>query len=115
MRIYAVDAVICLPPPSPSRRVANELDRVKLHAQFPRTFEAAASARKPHRIAFYLADVAAAFHSVYNLGNDDPSARIVLDNDPELTATRLYLADGIGQVIRNGLFLMGVEALEEMN
>jgi arginyl-tRNA synthetase len=49
------------------------------------------------------------------MGNDRPEARVLLANDPELTATRLYLADGIGQVIRNGLHLMGVEALEEMN
>ena len=91
-----------------------ELGLVKLLAQFPRIVEAAASAREPHRIAFYLGDVAAAFHGWYNLGNDDPGARIILAKDPELTATRLYLADGIGQVLRNGLRLMGVEALEEM-
>ena len=48
------------------------------------------------------------------MGNDRPEARVILADDPELTATRLYLADGIGQVIRNGLYLMGVEALEEM-
>ena len=76
--------------------------------------EAAATAREPHRIAFYLGDVAAAFHAWWNMGNDRPDARIILANDAELTATRLYLADGIGQVIRNGLHLMGVEALEEM-
>ena len=92
-----------------------ELGLVKLLAQFPRIVEAAASAREPHRIAFYLGDVAAAFHAWWNLGNDRPDARVILANDPELTATRLYLADGIGQVIRNGLHLMGVEALEEMN
>ena len=115
LRKKAADAGIDLPVPAPARLGAHELGLIKLLAQFPRTVEAAASAREPHRIAFYLADVAAAFHAWYNLGNDDPSARIVLDNDPELTATRLYLADGIGQVIRNGLFLMGVEALEEMN
>jgi arginyl-tRNA synthetase len=115
LRKKAAEAGIDLPSPAPARLGAHELGLVKLLAQFPRIVEAAASAREPHRIAFYLADVAAAFHAWYNLGNDDPSARIVLDNDPELTATRLYLADGIGQVIRNGLFLMGVEALEEMN
>ncbi|SBV32918.1 Arginine--tRNA ligase [uncultured Sphingopyxis sp.] len=115
LRRKAAEAAIDLPPPAPARLGTQELGLIKLLAQFPRTVEAAASAREPHRIAFYLADVAAAFHAWYNLGNDDPSARIVLDNDPELTATRLYLADGIGQVIRNGLFLMGVEALEEMN
>lgn len=115
LRKKAADAGIVLPSPAPGRLNAHELGLVKLLAQFPRIVEAAASAREPHRIAFYLADVAAAFHAWYNLGNDDPSLRIVLDNDPELTATRLYLADGIGQVIRNGLSLMGVEALEEMN
>ncbi|MBJ7500041.1 MAG: arginine--tRNA ligase [Sphingopyxis sp.] len=115
LRKKAADAGIDLPTPAPARLADHELGLIKLLAQFPRIVESAASAREPHRIAFYLADVAAAFHAWYNLGNDDPSARIVLDNDPELTATRLYLADGIGQVIRNGLSLMGVEALEEMN
>lgn len=115
LRKKAADAGIALPAPVPARLNTHELGLVKLLAQFPRIVEAAASAREPHRIAFYLADVAAAFHAWYNLGNDDPASRIVLDNDPELTATRLYLADGIGQVIRNGLSLMGVEALEEMN
>ena len=114
LRKKAADAGIAMPAPAPGRLNAHELGLVKLLAQFPRIVEAAASAREPHRIAFYLADVAAAFHAWYNLGNDDPGLRIVLDNDPELTATRLYLADGIGQVIRNGLHLMGVEAIEEM-
>ncbi|MDK2761375.1 MAG: arginine--tRNA ligase [Sphingopyxis sp.] len=114
LRRKAEDAGIVLPAPVPERLGAHELELVKLLAQFPRIVEAAASAREPHRIAFYLADVAAAFHAWYNLGNDNPAARIVLDNDPELTATRLYLADGIGQVVRNGLHLMGVEAVEEM-
>ncbi|MBB5706841.1 arginine--tRNA ligase [Sphingopyxis panaciterrulae] len=114
LRQKAADAGIALPDPAPARLNDHELGLVKLLAQFPRMVEAAASAREPHRIAFYLADVAASFHAWYNLGNDEPEARIVLANDPELTATRLYLADGIGQVIRNGLHLMGVEALEEM-
>ena len=100
--------------PNAERLDDYELGLVKLLAQFPRIVEAAASAREPHRIAFYLGDVAAAFHAWWNLGNDRPDARVILANDPELTATRLYLADGIGQVLRNGLHLMGVEALEEM-
>src|SRR3546814_11989215 len=93
----------------------HELGLVKLLAQFPRMVESAASAREPHRIAFYLADVAAAFHAWYNLGNDETEARIVLANDPELTATRLYLADGIWQVVLNGLQLLGVRAAGELN
>ena len=108
------DAGIDAATPDIARLDAYELGLVKLLAQFPRTVEAAATAREPHRIAFYLGDVAAAFHAWWNMGNDRPDARIILANDAELTATRLYLADGIGQVIRNGLHLMGVEALEEM-
>ncbi|MBL0767721.1 arginine--tRNA ligase [Sphingopyxis sp. DHUNG17] len=108
------DAGIAKAVPDPARLDDNELAIVKLLAQFPRIVESAAAAREPHRIAFYLGDVAAAFHAWWNMGNDRPEARIIIADDAELTATRLYLADGIGQVIRNGLHLMGVEALEEM-
>lgn len=109
------DAAIVLVDPAPSRLGDDELPLIKLMAQFPRIVDAAASAREPHRIAFYLGDVAAAFHAWWNMGNDKPEARVVLADDPELTATRLYLADAIGQIIRNGMALMGVTALEEMN
>ncbi|MCW5647105.1 MAG: arginine--tRNA ligase, partial [Sphingopyxis sp.] len=109
------EAGVAAAEPDTARLDDHELGLVKLLAQFPRTVEAAALAREPHRIAFYLADAAAAFHAWWNLGNDRPDARVIMANDPELTATRLYLADGIGQVIRNGLHLMGVEAVEEMN
>lgn len=108
------DAGIAAATPNPARLEEHELALVKLLAQFPRIVESAASAREPHRIAFYLGEVAAAFHAWWNMGNDRPEVRVIIADDPELTATRLYLADGIGQTIRNGLHLMGVEALEEM-
>lgn len=108
------EAGIAPAAPNPARLDDHELGLVKLLAQFPRIVESAAAAREPHRIAFYLGEVAAAFHAWWNMGNDRPETRIILTQDAELTATRLYLADGIGQVIRNGLHLMGVEALEEM-
>ena len=92
----------------------DELALVKLAAQFPRIIEAAAQAREPHRIAFYLYDLAAAFHAFWNMGNDDPAKRIILAHDPELTAARLFLAAQIGQVIRNGLAILGVQAVEEL-
>jgi arginyl-tRNA synthetase len=91
-----------------------ELALVKLAAQFPRTVEGAAMAHEPHRIAFYLYDLAAAFHALWNRGNDDPGRRFLLDNNPQLSRARLELALGIGQIIRSGLDLMGVEAAEEM-
>jgi len=87
---------------------------VKLAAQYPRVVEAAAQAREPHRIAFYLYDLAAAFHAFWNAGNDDPAKRVILTQDPKLSGARLYLVAQIGQVIRNGLGLLGVEAVEEM-
>ena len=91
-----------------------ELGLVGLAAQFPRIVESAAAAHEPHRIAFYLGDLAAAFHALWNKGNDDPEKRFLLAQNPDLTRARLELADGIGQVVRNGLGVMGVAAAEEM-
>jgi arginyl-tRNA synthetase len=71
-------------------------------------------AHEPHRIAFYLYDLAAAFHALWNRGNDDPARRFIIDGEPRLTAARLALAQAVGQVIGNGLAIMGVEAAEEM-
>jgi len=93
---------------------AEELALVKLAAQYPRVVEGAAMAHEPHRIAFYLYDLAAAFHALWNRGNDDPERRFLIENNPQLSRSRLELARGIGQVIKNGLGLMGVEAAEEM-
>jgi arginyl-tRNA synthetase len=91
-----------------------ELALVKLAAQYPRTVESAAMNHEPHRIAFYLYDLAAAFHALWNRGNDDPERRFLLENNPQISRARLELARGIGQIIRSGLDLMGVEAAEEM-
>jgi arginyl-tRNA synthetase len=91
-----------------------ELALVKTAAQYPRTLEAAALAHEPHRIAFYLYDLAAEFHALWNRGNDDPGRRFLIENNPQLSRSRLELAAAIGQVIRSGLRLMGVEAAEEM-
>jgi len=92
----------------------DELTLIKQAAQFPREVEAAARAREPHRIAFYLYDLAAAFHAFWNLGNDDAAKRIIVAQQPELSAARLFLSQQIGQVIRNGLAILGVEAVEEL-
>jgi arginyl-tRNA synthetase len=91
-----------------------ELALVKLCANFPRIVEAAAKAREPHRITFYLGDLAAAFHAYWNLGNDQPDKRFILAQHPELTQARLFLAVNIGQIVINGLRLMGVEAVDKM-
>ena len=91
-----------------------ELALVRLAAQFPRVVEGAAASHEPHRIAFYLGDLAAAFHAQWNKGNDAPEKRFLMAQNPELTRARLELADAIGQVVRNGLGIMGVTAAEEM-
>ncbi|HEX8586313.1 MAG TPA: arginine--tRNA ligase [Allosphingosinicella sp.] len=91
-----------------------ELALVRLAAQFPRVVEAAAQAHEPHRIAFYLHELAAALHAQWNKGNDDPSRRFLLAHNGELTRARLELASAIGQIVRNGLAIMGVQAAEEM-
>jgi arginyl-tRNA synthetase len=91
-----------------------ELALVKLAAQFPRLVEGAALSHEPHRIAFYLSELAAALHAQWNKGNDDPARRFLLAQNPELTRARLELATAIGQIIRNGLGIMGVAAAEEM-
>ncbi|WP_428968556.1 arginine--tRNA ligase [Sphingomonas sp. Xoc002] len=93
---------------------AEDLALVKLAAQFPRIVETAATAREPHRVAFYLYDLAAAFHAAWNVGNDRVDRRFLIAEDAELTRARLFLSEGIGQIIRNGLALMGVEAVSEM-
>ena len=93
---------------------AEDLTLAKLVAQFPRIVESAAAAHEPHRIAFYLYDLTAAFHAYYNLGNDRPERRILVVNNAPLTLSRLFLGNAIGQVIANGLSIMGVAAAQEM-
>jgi len=70
--------------------------------------------REPHRIAFYLYDLAGAFHAYWNLGNDRPEKRFIVSDDAALSGARLFLAEKLGQVIRNGLRVLGVAAVEEM-
>jgi arginyl-tRNA synthetase len=93
---------------------ADDLTMVKLAAQFPRLIESAAVAREPHRIAFYLYDLAAAFHAWFNAGNDQPDRRVLVADVPDLARARLFLAFGIRQIFRNGLSIMGVQAVGEM-
>lgn len=91
-----------------------DLALVKLAAQFPRIVDTAAAAREPHRIAFYLYDLAASLHALWNVGNDRPDRRFLLPDNPAMTCARLFLADALAQIIRNGLGIMGVEAAQEM-
>jgi arginyl-tRNA synthetase len=111
----AAEAGMALPAADPTLLNAEELQALKLAASWPRLIEQAAEAREPHRIAFYLNDLASAFHSLWNAGNDDPARRFVLPDQPPLTAARLALAQALGQVIRTGLAVIGVEAAETLH
>jgi arginyl-tRNA synthetase len=83
-------------------------------ALYPRVLEAAALAHEPHRIAFYLYDLASEFHSLYHKGNDSPHLRFIIQNDPTMTVARLALVEGVVTVLASGLRLLGVDAPEEM-
>ena len=91
-----------------------ELALIRLMCSWPRMVESAAVALEPHRIAFYLQDVAAAFHGLWNLGNDDLGLRFIIKSDIQLTAARVMLANAVSTVIASGLLVLGVEPVEEM-
>jgi arginyl-tRNA synthetase len=101
---------------TPLDRLADAGERalVRQIAQWPRLVEAAAQAHEPHRIAFYLYDLAAAFHAHWNRGRDEPSLRFIVEGDPELTRARLALVQAVGIVIGSGLKVFGVTPVEEM-
>jgi arginyl-tRNA synthetase len=91
-----------------------ELALMRRIALYPRTIAAAAAAHEPHRIAFYLFDLASEFHSLWTLGNSSPHLRFIIQNDRELTEARLVLVKGLSTVLASGLALLGVEAPNEM-
>jgi arginyl-tRNA synthetase len=92
---------------------SGELGLIKLLAAWPRTVEAAAEAHEPHRLAFYLNDVAAAFHGHWNRGRDEP-VRFIVEGDKALTSARLALVRAVQLVIASGLGVIGVTPAEEM-
>jgi arginyl-tRNA synthetase len=83
-------------------------------ASWPRTAEAAALAREPHRIAFFLYDLASDFHMLWNRGKDDATLRFLQQDQLERTLARLALVAATAVVIRSGLAVMGVTPVEEM-
>ena len=91
-----------------------EIDLVKRLASFPRLIDGAASAHEPHRLAFYLYDLASALHSQWTRGNDSPHLRFIQSNDGVATSARLALIAATKTVIKSGLEILGVEAPEAM-
>jgi len=93
---------------------AGELALMKRLGLYPRLVEAAAAAHEPHRIAFYLYELASEFHAFWTRGKDLPHLRFIIQNDPDTTAARLALVEGVVTVLASGLALLGVDAPDEM-
>jgi arginyl-tRNA synthetase len=91
-----------------------ELALMRRVASFPRLVEAAAASHEPHRIAFYLYELASDFHALWTKGKDAPHLRFIIQNDPELTLARLALVQGVVTVLASGLAVLGVGAPDEM-
>ncbi|HEX8810294.1 MAG TPA: arginine--tRNA ligase, partial [Xanthobacteraceae bacterium] len=91
-----------------------ELALMRQVALYPRILVGAAAAHEPHRIAFYLFDLASEFHALWTLGNASPHLRFIIQNDRQLTEARLVLVQGVAAVLASGLALLGVEAPNEM-
>jgi len=91
-----------------------ELSLLKQLALYPRMIEAAAVAHEPHRIAFYLYDLASEFHALWTRGRDLPYLRFIINNDAEITKARLAMVQGVVSVLASGLAVLGVHAPTEM-
>ncbi|MEK9925823.1 MAG: DALR anticodon-binding domain-containing protein, partial [Alphaproteobacteria bacterium] len=91
-----------------------ELNLIKTLASWPRLVVSAANAHEPHRIAFYLMDLAGAFQALWTAGREDPGLRFMIDDDAKLTAARLWLVKATSTVIRSGLGVLAIPAREEM-
>jgi arginyl-tRNA synthetase len=91
-----------------------ELDLLKRLALYPRMIEGAAAAHEPHRIAFYLYDLASEFHALWTKGRDLPYLRFIINNDADMTKARLAMVQGVVSVLASGLGILGVHAPNEM-
>jgi len=91
-----------------------ELGIIRKLAEFPRLVETAAHHHEPHRVAFYLYDLASEFHSWWNRGQDEPALRVIRNDDPDLSRARLALARAVQVVISAGLGILGVTPMNEM-
>lgn len=91
-----------------------EIDLLRRMAEWPRIVESAAEAHEPHRVAFYLNDLAASFHALWNMGKDNASLRFIADDDDTTSRARLAMVRGLATVIASGLAVIGVQPVEEM-
>jgi arginyl-tRNA synthetase len=91
-----------------------ELAVIKRMSHYPRIIESAAHAHEPHRIAFYLYELASEFHGLWNRGKESPHLRFIVENDHELTKARVALIAAVARIIQTGLGILGVQPISEM-
>jgi arginyl-tRNA synthetase len=111
---FAADRAALAELPLDGLEDPDELALIRQMAAYPRMLEAAAQAHEPHRIAFYLGDLAASFHALWNQGKERPELRFLRPDQPALTRARLAMIGAVQVVLANGLELIGVRPVEEM-
>ncbi|CAH1660421.1 Arginine--tRNA ligase [Hyphomicrobiales bacterium] len=92
----------------------SEVEILRRLAQYPRVVQASAASHEPHRVAFFLYELASAFHSLWNKGKDSPQLRFINADDRDLTTARLGLVLAVRSVLASGLAILGVAAPDEM-
>ena len=92
----------------------DDIELIKIVSNFPRIIEQSAIYREPHRLAFYLKDLASSFHSYWNLGNENADFKVINKEDINVSRARLALIRSVGITIAEGLNLLGIKALEEL-
>jgi arginyl-tRNA synthetase len=92
----------------------DDLAIIRMLANWPKIVEAAANAREPHRVSFYLYDMAGLFHAFWNKGREDSGLRFLIEDNKSLSLARLALVKGLATVIASGLAVLGVHPVDEM-
>jgi arginyl-tRNA synthetase len=111
---FASDRATLAEAPLDGLEDPGELGLIRQMAAYPRMLEAAAQQHEPHRIAFYLGDLAASFHALWNQGKERPELRFLRPDQPALTRARLAMIGAVQVVLANGLELIRVRPVEEM-
>ena len=107
-------AALGITPGAPAVEDPAEIQLARKLAEWPRIVEIAARNHEPHRVAFYLYELAGEFHALWNKGNDNPALRFVQEGDPEASASKIALPMAVAVVISAGLGILGVTPAEEM-
>jgi arginyl-tRNA synthetase len=92
----------------------SELEIIKKLISYQRIIEMSAKHFEPHRIAFYLQELSAEFHALWNKGSDNPNLKFVIKDNPKLTYARLYLVESVKKIIADGLMIFSIKPIEEM-